>query len=101
MPALHQVKLKKVLVALGFAFGSLTLLAPTPSKAEGGCPNGFYPAGGGYCRNIECVVGIVYALAGKRDISAEQTIKKYNKSCGDINGNPAIPIWGQTIIPKR
>ena len=27
------MKLKKVLVGLGFAFGSLTLIAPTPSQA--------------------------------------------------------------------
>lgn len=88
-------------LAPGFAFGSLILLAPTPSKAEGGCPSGFYPAGGGYCRNIECFVGAVIAFAGKRDISAEETIKKYNKSCADNSGYQMLPVWGKTIIPQR
>jgi hypothetical protein len=94
------MKLKKVLVALGFAFGSLTLIAPTPSKAEGGCPGGFYPVEGGYCRNIECVHEIVYALKGP-DTSALAAVRKYNKSCPNNYGNQTVPTWGQRLIPKR
>jgi hypothetical protein len=108
LTALSQVKLKKVLLALGFALSSLTLIAPTPSKAEGGCPGGFYPESGGYCRNIICIDTIrngatgQLVILGRRDISAEEAVRKQNKSCGNnIAGNPRFPNWGDKYLPKR
>ena len=91
---LSQVKLKKVLVGLGFAFGSLTLIAPTPSKAEGGCPNGFLPIGGGYCRNIVCP-----AFFGDTDPNTEPYMRKYGLSC--YNGKLQRGLWGSQTIPMR
>ena len=104
------MKLKKVLVALGFAFGSLTLIAPTPSKAEGGCPNGFYPIGGGYCRNIVCKPG--YLGSGFGDQDAIATLQKYGQSCNPKSeleilslaqrgGGWPITVWGNQTLPMR
>lgn len=95
--ALSQVKLKKVLVALGFAFGSLTLIAPTQSKAEGGCPKGFFPIGGGYCRDIVCPADTRYI-----DWTTEPTMKKYGSTCPlavGLQGNAGK--WGNQTIPMR
>jgi hypothetical protein len=62
------------------------------SKAEGGCPNGLYPAGGGYCRNIICVPEMSY---DNQDKAAFETLMKYNKRC---NGTSAY--WGNLMVPK-
>lgn len=91
LTALSQVKLKKVLLAFGFAFSSLTLIAPTPSKAEGGCPKGFFPIGGGYCRNISCG-------GPPLDQDAENTLQKYKKACGY---GAWYAHWGNQTIPMR
>lgn len=96
---LSQVKLKKVLVALGFAFGSLTLIAPTPSKAEDGCPNGFFPIGGGYCRNIVCTEN-----SADWDPNTEPVMKKYGLSCykgRKPQGQNERGLWGSQTIPMR
>lgn len=114
--ALSQVKLKKVLLALGFAFSSLTFIAPTPSKAEGGCPQGFYPVGGGYCRNIVCAQGYVGA-ARDNDQSAIEMLNKFGQSCnseeymmslvmqsmagGGRNAHMRRTIWGNQTLPMR
>ena len=88
------MKLKKVLVALGFSLGSLTLIAPTPSKAAGGCPDGFVPVGGGYCRNIICprLGNNVYV-----DEKATSSMKKYGLNCPGWAGG----AWGNKMIPMR
>lgn len=91
------MKLKKVLVALGFAYGSLTLIVPTPSKAEGGCPKGFFPIGGGYCRNIVCPAGNQY-----NDWDTEPTMKKYGYTCPvGIGQQWNVGKWGNQTIPMR
>lgn len=87
------MKLKKVLVALGFALGSLTLIAPTPSKAQGGCPDSFVPIGGGYCRNITCPYS-----SDNFDDSTKPYMIKYNLKCGT---SLKVGGWGNQTIPMR
>jgi hypothetical protein len=68
-----KVLLKSALPVLFFPF---LLLNPQQSKAEGGCPKGLFPAGGGYCRNIVCVdTGQNY------DRDTQAIMKKYNLRC--------------------
>jgi hypothetical protein len=50
-PLLHDMRttlLSIPIAVLVIAFSS------QESKAEGGCPSGLYPVGGGYCRDIKC-----------------------------------------------
>jgi hypothetical protein len=79
---------------------AFSLVAPTSVSAEGGCPNGFVPVGGGYCRNIVCITGNMQAAFLNGEEDAQLAMKKYNLSCGFPN-----PVfggkWGNSIIPKR
>ena len=68
-------------------------LTSLPVKAEGGCPKGFFPIGGGYCRNIVCKG---YGFATEQ--STIPVMKKYGYAC-PVVGN--IGNWGTTIIPMR
>jgi hypothetical protein len=93
------------------------------SKAEGGCPNGLYPAGGGYCRDIVCTqqyqtgsyqVGygqqkpnggvctsqyctgsITRSTGARNDVTAESTLTKFNQQCSSGATN-----WGNILVPK-
>jgi hypothetical protein len=102
------VKLKKVFLALGFAFSSLTILTPTPSKAEGGCPKGFFPRGGGYCRNIICLEPENIGDISIFDFDTKPYMKKYGLTCPFIhlvNGKVETTVnmgkWGNQMIPMR
>ena len=53
---------------------SVSPLTSLPAKAEGGCPKGLFPVGGGYCRNIVCV-------EGSFDSSTVPIMKKYGALC--------------------
>lgn len=78
---------------------AFSLVAPTSVSAEGGCPNGFFPIGGGYCRNIVCNTG-TWGKWNFGDEDAHKVMKKYNLSCG--LPNPVVGgMWGNSIIPKR
>ncbi len=95
------MKLKNVFVALGFALISQTLVAPNSSRAEGGCPNGFVPIGGGYCRNIVCPQSNILANA---DSDTEPVMAKYGLRCpvqGTGGMSFGIGKWGNQLIPKR
>lgn len=76
---------------------SLGLLAPVGAKAEGGCPKGFVPIDGGYCRNIIC--------SSTPDFSTAASMQKYGLSCGSVPafGFPGTQVgsWGNLIVPKK
>ena len=97
--------LKSALTVLFFPF---LLLNPQQSKAEGGCPKGLFPVGGGYCRNIICapVMGQVWdpnsmvtedRVVNVADPDAEKTLGQYKLSCPVY----AAAKWGNTLVPKR
>jgi hypothetical protein len=88
------------------------------AKAEGGCPKGTYPVGGGYCRDIVCVPmftqvwdpnsWVTEGHGGRRygryvsrattfsDPDATKTLHNYNQSC---SGSAAK--WGNMMVPKK
>lgn len=72
---------------------SVSPLTSSPAKAEGGCPEGLFPAGGGYCRNIQCINPPTNRPS---DESAVSTLKKYNRSCPTVFTN-----WGNLYVPMR
>ena len=74
---------------------SVLPLTSLPAKAEGGCPQGLYPAGGGYCRNIWCPQ---FGDGGTPEESTKAVMKKYNLECYNLFGYGA---WGNTIVPMR
>ena len=82
---------------------TLSILMPDASRSEGGCPNGLYPVGGGYCRNITCpkatqfVGNHTYIDVAKRDETADTMLSKYGKSCP----YGYVPNWGDLMVPKR
>jgi hypothetical protein len=79
---------------------SVSPLTFSPAKAEGGCPSGFVPIGGGYCRNIVCPQSNILAVA---DRDTEPVMKKYGLKCSVPPGIYQIDFgkWGDQIIPKR
>jgi len=84
-----------------FALGvcALSPISPVliPSvRAEGGCPDGFFPAGGGYCRNIVCPE--YFGCLHHNDASAIETLQKYGRQC---TSNMGMCIqWGDKMVPK-
>ena len=112
--------LKSALPVLFFPF---LLLNPQQSKAEGGCPKGLFPVGGGYCRNIVCVSRTTqvwnpdswvssgpynnqrtYGMYEDRvtnfdDPDAVKTLTKYKKECSYSAAKAAK--WGNTYVPMR
>jgi hypothetical protein len=71
----------------------LPLLIPIQAaKAEGGCPKGFYPVGGGYCRNIVCDI----RLTTLPDLDAQKTLESYKQDCSGARAK-----WGNMLVPKR
>lgn len=92
---------------------SVSPLTSLPAKAEGGCPKGLFPVGGGYCRNIVC-------LEGGSDSSTVPMMKKYGVVCPNREGttmlmealgesigkrNPDAKYyggsWGNMMVPMR
>jgi hypothetical protein len=101
------IKMKPLLKsALPVLFFPFLLLNPQQSKAEGGCPNGLFPVGGGYCRNIVCV-------EGSFDSSTIPVMKKYGAICPGrefltLLAHPDLKdskhyggSWGNMMIPMR
>ena len=100
--------------ALHLLFFPFLLLNPQHSKAEGGCPKGLFPVGGGYCRNIVCV-------EGSFDSSTVPVMKKYGAICPGREGRVALyealttagggkidpdakyfgGSWGNMMVPMR
>jgi len=78
---------------------SVSPLTSLPAKAEGGCPKGLFPVGGGYCRNIVCPRfasnGI---LVPHPDESTKPVMKKYNLQC---LGGFVAGVWGNMMVPMR
>ena len=83
---------------------SVSLLTSLPAKAEGGCPKGLFPVGGGYCRNIVCNVGF--------DASTLPMMKKYGVICPGrelllkiSREDPDLlyygGVWGNMMVPMR
>jgi hypothetical protein len=85
---------------------SVLPLTSLPAKAEGGCPKGFFPVGGGYCRNIVCDVGF--------DSSTVPIMKKYGIICQSREFAARLKIqfsdpdfkyyggtWGNMMVPMR
>lgn len=85
---------------LALLFVPAFAISPIKSSAEGGCPDGTFPAGGGYCRNIVCREANFYRYAAGLDSGddpkAAAMLKKYNKVC-----SLGFAAWGDLIIPKR
>jgi hypothetical protein len=87
----------------GLFLGFLPVVATTwisPSIAEGGCPDGLFPVGGGYCRNIVCIksgFGGQYGQIVTGDASAQGTLEKYNRECPMYHA----VRWGDMMVPKR
>lgn len=93
---------------------SVSPLTSLPAKAEGGCPSGMVPVGGGYCRNIVCVDNMW-------DTNTEPVMKKYGLTCPAGRARGAIAdfekkngreydqnvnrwaggIWGNMMVPMR
>ena len=73
---------------------SVSPLTSLPAKAEGGCPKGLFPVGGGYCRNIVCPTS--YNAFTKADPSAKKVLDKYNQKCP-----LAFVEWGNIYVPMR
>ncbi len=84
-----------------------TTALPSSVNAEGGCPKGTFPAGGGYCRNIVCDTSQRYIPGwgnragyyignGANDPDAIETLEKYN-----LSYSAGLTKWGQTYIPMR
>ena len=69
------------------------LFSSQESKAEGGCPNGFAPIGGGYCRNVVCKS--IYNAVPDRDLQLK--LSKYNWKCDGVS----FLHWGDQVIPKK
>ena len=76
----------------------------SPAKAEGGCPKGLFPAGGGYCRNIVC--------DGWGEKSTVPIMMKYGVTCpvgtlrklqGESSPEEiyAGGNWGNLMVPMR
>ena len=78
---------------------SVSPLTSSPAKAEGGCPQGLYPAGGGYCRNILCPRATAMGLSPSPDKSTKAVMIKYNIEC--VNNRIWDGYWGNTIVPMR
>jgi len=88
---------------LNYFLGCTSLIAsliaePKPLIAAGNCPDGFFPIGGGYCRNIVCRQFNVY-LYTPDDKDAIATLKKWGASCGDPDF--MVTKWGNQVIPMR
>ena len=80
---------------------SVSPLTSLPAKAEGGCPKGLFPVGGGYCRNIVCprfANDGVHILVPQPDESTKPVMKKYNLQC--LEGY-ADGVWGNMMVPMR
>jgi hypothetical protein len=95
-----HVMIKKVIIAplmIAAAF-----LSVQETKAEGGCPSGMVPVGGGYCRNIVCPQIRWFSnqppMTQKYDESTKGPMKKYNLKCEDM-GN--FGAWGDIMVPMR
>jgi len=77
----------------------------TTANAEGGCPRGFFPIDGGYCRNIVCRES--NGCANYADADARETANKYGAKCTikvygmDSGMESPCYNWGNNIIPKR
>ena len=71
----------------------IAALSSQESKAEGGCPSGFAPIGGGYCRNIVCKS--IMNAAPDHDLQAQ--LSKYNWKCSGVS----FLHWGNQVIPKK
>lgn len=93
------MKSKLILTQLAIAALSLSF---QESKAEGGCPSGFVPVGGGYCRNIVCpkirMTPNDPPMTKTYDNSTRAPMEQYNLSCGFMGKWGA---WGDTMIPMR
>ena len=86
-------------ILFGYSLVALNMLiAPNAAKAEGGCPSGLVPVGGGYCRNIVCpkVTGNGVDWS-KRDESTKPYMKKYNLRCPIVE----YGMWGNMMVPMR
>ena len=79
---------------------SVLPLTSLPAKAEGGCPRGLFPVGGGYCRNIVCMDDLM-ELYRHMDTFKETgpILKKYNLNCGFANDMGGL--WGNMMVPMR
>jgi hypothetical protein len=87
--------MRALIIVLGVTIGyGQAFLGSLPAKAEGGCPNGFFPIGGGYCRNIVCNFYTGCGLSEAKD--AIQNLKQYGTSCG-----LSCTQWGDQTIPMR
>jgi hypothetical protein len=93
-----------ILISAAVAFFAIFSHSPS-AKAEGGCPRGFFPIDGGYCRNIVCRES--YGCANYADADAKQTANKYGAKCTvkvygmDSGMESPCYHWGNNIIPKR
>jgi hypothetical protein len=78
---------------------SVSPLTSLPAKAEGGCPKGLFPVGGGYCRNIVCTSPTNF----NRDNTTRPYMEKYGLSCPDgVLGNmTSAGVWGDMMVPMR
>jgi len=73
-------------------------MAPTPSKAERGCPNYFLPIGGGYCRSVECTPNTDHDYP---DMELSKQAEKLGWKCPGNYGQLPWVRWGSQTIPMR
>lgn len=103
---MNRKPMKKTLILwASFLFYSLATDAPVMS--QGACPQGTFPAGGGYCRSIYCrdlpkrEAQLAFMLGGAGaafgDQSAAATLEKNGMSCQGWQG----AYWGDQYIPMR
>ena len=89
--------MKQLKASLSFVVLMSSLSSCKTDKSEGICPDGLYPAGGGYCRNIVCPDITTANVFSDDDQSAKDILVKNKKAC-QVGTKT---MWGNTIVPMK